>query len=273
MSTPEATIVEVGEPAPIPDTYVPVSTTGALFIDAMAPWITEHLAWFLDACGSMFDQVTTVAYDQGVDGNPDYIPGYGVLLDPMLCPTGDLPYLGQFVGVTVPNGATPTAALSAVTAESGLNRGTLSSIQAAVIANISTAWAASTAYTAGQIVSYGNPLAYYLVTTGFTSGSTFSTTDLSLLSSTQLLAEFSITERENTAGAADAYWITIRVNPSQLTPASNTTAILAAIDAVKPGGVLINLIATNSPEWSAATLEWHSVASTVTWNSVSTGQV
>jgi hypothetical protein len=85
--------------------------------------------------------------------------------------------------------------------------------------------------------------------------------------------QYSIVERQDSAGNPNAYFITIVVKPEQLTPASNTTAILAAIDSVKPGGVLINLIASDSPTWGSATRTWGGVTAGTTWGTVVSGDV
>jgi hypothetical protein len=451
--------------------YQAQSQMGAVFIAAMEPWITLPLAWYLDALGSMFDPIYTLVYDEGFDGDPDYVPGYGTIFNPLTCPAVDLPYLGQFVGVSVPNGADPTTALSLVTAEAGQNRGTLASIQAAIQRTISTPWTPLTTFAADTIITYGVPPVYYLVNAGFTSGSLFqlfgaenfvgnpsfehdtlnatpagwieptttapfgsslsggisSSTTITTFkvengwaeSGTQSLritatytgsggnvvatyghpvpitvgqqvsmgataniltsgmnagaqiellfcdtnlnligvgsdssaaftgvntfsttsntaplgaayviptlvnffntgttvdcywdaviqvngvtvptyfdgdtngyqwlgtvgdsysaqpiptvnpaSQYSIIERVNSLGAPDAYWISIFVPAG-----SNTTAILAAIDSVKPGGILINLVASSSPSWGAATKTWGGVTAGTTWGGVAAGDV
>jgi hypothetical protein len=447
---------------------------GAVFIAALEPWMTLPLAWYLDAIGSMFDPVYTLTSDVGFDGDPDYVPGYGQIFNPLTCPADDLPYLGQFVGVSVPTGADPTTALSLVTAEAGQARGTLASLQAAIQRNISTPWTANTAYSAGTMITYGNPVVYYLVGTAFTSGNswqqlglenfvgnpsfeydtllaapawwikpsniapfgshiqgglpagltlntfavengwaasgtnslrvtatysgsggniletfgapismsvgqvaqmsaevniltsgvtagayidvlfcdsnyniitvggasnvvdtngvhtlTVSTTVAPLgtayaivglynyTSSTTLDAywdeilfswgnslpsyfdgdtsgygwtstpgdspsaqplpsvapttQYSIVERQDSTGAPNAYWISVHVLGTQLTPTNNTSAILTAINSVKPGGILINLITSASPTWAEATLEWSQAMGS--WQAVASGDV
>jgi hypothetical protein len=171
----------------------------------------------------MFDQVATLVYDQGVDGDPDFIPGYGALLDPAICDPANLPYLGQFVGVLVPSGADPATALSLVTMEAGLHRGTMAAITAAIQRN---------------------------------------------LSGTQTVH---IQERLGPDGTTkDAYWMVIEVLPSEVI---SLTAMEAAINAVKPGGVFYTIVESAGPTWSEATLDWNQVAVGVTWDSVADGQV
>jgi hypothetical protein len=452
--------------------YLAQSQMGAVLIDALQPWMTLPLAWYIDAIGSMFDQVYTLTSDVGFDGDVGYVPGYGTIFNPLTCPADDLPYLGQFVGVSVPTGADPVTALSLVTAEAGQARGTLASLQAAIQRNISAPWQANTSYAVGTMLTYGTVPTYYLVPSTFTTGIAFQqyaqenfvgnpsyeydtlgaapawwlvpshtapfgsgsnigpslgtgitlTTfqvengwaesgtqslritgtnaggggneietwgtpipmvygqSMSMLAGANVLAgagayihpffvdanynlisgpqssvvtsgtgsvsvsataplgtsyviphlvnygntsidgywdaiclvwgstvpsyfdgdtsgsyswlgtpgnsysaqslpvvdpttQYSIVERQDSTGAANAYWISVFVKPEQLTPASNTTAILAAIDSVKPGGVLINLVASDSPTWGAATKTWGGVTTGTTWGGVISGDV
>lgn len=139
--------VSVPPVEPIPaDGYTPESAFGALLMQYLAPWLTLHLAWVLDAgIGEVVDPFYTLVTDVGdddgvtatvgtyVDGalvTSGYQPGWGVLLNPRACPADDLPYLAQFVGVQLPTGADEATSRSLILEEAGLNRGT----DAAVIA-------------------------------------------------------------------------------------------------------------------------------------------
>lgn len=104
--------------------YMPVSQFGSQLIEHLQPWLTLHLAWLADSIGVMVDPLYGLVMDQGVDGQPGYVPGYGQLLDPALASGGELAYLGQFVGVQVPAGVDDVTARSLVVAEAGLARGT-----------------------------------------------------------------------------------------------------------------------------------------------------
>jgi hypothetical protein len=128
--------VTVPPVAPTPDTYTPVTQFGAALINALAPWMTLHLAWVCDAIGVMADPLYTLVMDQGEDGDPGYVPGYGSLMDPTLAAAEDLPFLGQFVGVQIPVGSSDAAGRSLVIAEAGLNRGTPSAVVAAAKRNL-----------------------------------------------------------------------------------------------------------------------------------------
>ena len=238
--------------------YTITSPVGQIWAGLLEPFrLTDHLKMWLNAAGGMFDPVYSIVAEQGSDGDPGYVPGYGALFDVTQCPTVDLPYLAQFVGVTLPIGASDPFSRSLISAEAGMARGTLASIRSAVQRSISTMWQPNTAYLAGVMVRYdaGAGDVYYLVTTSFTSGATFATTDLAVVDPT---TQYSIHENTNAAGAQDAYAISIVTKPEQLTPVSNTTALTTAVNAVKPGGVLLGggVISTDSPIWSAATKTW-----------------
>lgn len=256
--------------------YTNVSPVGLLLAERMAPWLTDSLAMYLDSIGSMLDPLYALAIDQGSDGDPDYVPAWGSLFDPTLCETDDLPYLGQFVGVGIPTGADDAHARALVTAEAGKNRGTPVSIQSAVQRSISTPWTPSTAVLSGVLLTYPTDPAvapiYYKTTTGFTTPATFNTTNLTAIDPT---TQYSILERTNgvTGATNKGYQLTVVVRPEQLTPASNSAAVLAAANAVKPGGIVLTVIQSDSPLWSAATLAWNAVAGTVQWGSVAPGQV
>jgi hypothetical protein len=233
-------------PAPTPDTYTPQSAFGAILIDALTPWMTEHLAWVVDAIGTMADPLAAIVYDQGTDGEPGYVPGYGTIFDPATCPTDDLPYLGQFVGVPVPVGAPDATARALVRAESGQNRGTLASISSAVERSISTVWAPNTAYLAGVLVQNGNPPVTYIVNTGFTSGSTFDATNLGVVDITNY---YDVMERTSAAlnDRNAAYHLTIVVDPDQLTPPGDSAALLKAVSLNKPAGILLEVYLSDFP--------------------------
>lgn len=108
------------------------SPTGDFLIGFFEPWMTDSLALFLNAVGVIFDPVQAIIADQGIDGDADYQPGYGVLFDIDRCPPASLPYLGQFVGVQVPTGMDPSSARQLIKAEAGIKRGTPASITSAV---------------------------------------------------------------------------------------------------------------------------------------------
>ena len=111
--------------------YTYTSGLAAKAAPDLDPWMTDHLAWWLDAVGSMFDPTYSIVSEQGNDGDPGYVPGFGALFDVDLCPPGALGYLGQFVGVQIPKGASDAKARSLVREEAGFQRGTLGAVQAA----------------------------------------------------------------------------------------------------------------------------------------------
>lgn len=145
--------------------YMPRSVMGANLINALQPWMTDQLAWWIDAMGSMFDPVYSLVYDVGVDGTTGFVPGYGTLLDPRTCPVSDLPYLAQFVGVQIPPGTDAPTARALVIAESGQARGTVPAVKAAIARSITQPWLPGSSYANAAMVYVVNPtgtIAYYV---------------------------------------------------------------------------------------------------------------
>ncbi len=114
--------------------YTATTIYGKRREERLEPWLDPagDLARLCDAVGQMYQAILEVAEESGEDGSAGYVPPWGKLLDPVNCPAKDLPYLGQFVGVEVPKGATGAEAREAVKHEAGLERGTLASIEAAI---------------------------------------------------------------------------------------------------------------------------------------------
>lgn len=211
--------------------YEPVSQFGAVLINAMAPWITLHLAWYLDAIGVMVDPLYTLVMDEGVDdgttptigtydqdGNlitEGYQPGYGILLNPVACPDDDLGFLAQFPGVVLPLGEDPTTARSLIEAESGLNRGTPAAVIAAAQRN---------------------------------------------LSGTQSCV---LVERTYADGTPDAGWFILQVRPEEII---SEAQLIAAVNNVKFGGLGWTLVQQDDYTWAEAINEW--TTDTMTWRQV-----
>lgn len=246
------------------------SPVGQQLFDMLAPWANDDMALYLDGIGRMFDPIALLVQEQGTEGDPDYIPAWGRLFDPDLCPAGDLPYLAQFVGVTIPVGTPEATARSLVKAEAGMNRGTPASIMAAIERNISTVWAPSTTYAAGVLVTFGTPPVFYRVTTGFTSGTSFATTNLAV---TDPRLFYALRERQRSDGTADAYYATIQVRPEQLTPTNTAAALISAVNAVKPGGIVMQYVVSDSPRIEDATKTFAAVGSTITLANAQTSDV
>jgi P2-related tail formation protein len=180
---------------------------------ALAPWMNPSLEIYSAAIGGMFEEVWSLVQDRGSDGDPDYVPGWGVLFDVDLCPTAYLPYLAQFVGVVVPTGADDATTRALIRAEAGTQRGTVASIRSAVQRN---------------------------------------------LTGTQSCF---INERVRLDGTPDAYAFVIVVRPSEVT---SVAAITAAVDLVKPAGLVYWLVQSDSWTWASATHTWS--ADTMTWD-------
>lgn len=247
-----------------------------LFGDALVakqwPWMTPSYAIFCQALGAMFDPVGFLAQDQGLDGDAGYVPGWGVLFDVERCPTAYLPYLAQFVGVTVPAGTSDAQARALIRAEGGLQRGKPAAIRSAIQRSISTPYAAWTSYLAGVLVSYdpGTGVRYYRCNATFTSTATFDPTAWTV---TDITTWYRILERTDVVLNPNAWRLTLVVRPEHLTPVGNAAALEEAVETVKPGGIVLAIIVTDSPFWTDATLTWTAVSPSVTWDNVSTGNV
>lgn len=105
-------------------------------IDQLQPWMTPDLERYCYAIGVMFQPVFELVEEEGTDGEYGYVPPWGILFDPDLCPARYLPYLGQFVGVEIPQGASEEEARALVKAESGRERGTLQAVESAIRRNL-----------------------------------------------------------------------------------------------------------------------------------------
>ena len=79
-----------------------------------------------DAAGAMFEQVA-----QLVEPGPNGEPAWSVLLDIDRCPGYALPWLGQFVGVTVDTTLDEAGQRRQIREEAGMKRGTSAAIAAA----------------------------------------------------------------------------------------------------------------------------------------------
>lgn len=204
--------------------YTPSTLVGEQAAQAMAPWLTPELALLLDGIGAMFQQTASIAQDVGTDNTVGfdpaingfdvvpYTPGYGTIFNPSTCPAADLPFLGQFVGVEVPVGQDYPTALSLVTTEAGLQRGTPAAIIAAAKRNL----------TGTQSVT--------------------------------------LIERVRPDGVADAYWFILIVRPEECPSAANLTA---AVNLVKPGGVMWQLVQQDAWTWAQASNQWQQ--DSMTW--------
>ncbi len=108
----------------------PELTTGPE-LETEAAGSASDLSVYLTALASMFEPTLELAQEVGTDGKPGYVPTWGRVMDPSICPNDALPWLAQFVGVAIPKIATEAEARTLVKGESGLERGTLGSIERA----------------------------------------------------------------------------------------------------------------------------------------------
>ncbi len=87
---------------------------------------------YTNSIAAMFEPVLELCEEEGQDGEAAFVPPWGRLLNPELCPAIALPYLAQFVGVSIPTGASAVEGRALVKAESGLERGTLAALRMAI---------------------------------------------------------------------------------------------------------------------------------------------
>lgn len=111
---------------------MPAGAFAERLIANLQPWMTEDLEAYCEALGAMFDPVLELAEEEGEQDQPGWVPPWGKLLDPALVPGKDLAFLGQFVGVAVPQGMPEIEARSLVKEEPGLERGTLQAVEKAI---------------------------------------------------------------------------------------------------------------------------------------------
>lgn len=112
--------------------YEPTTRFGKRWITKLEPWRTDDLGRFVDAVGQMFEAVLELTEEEGEIGKPGWVPSWGKLFNPELCPAPYLGYLAQYVGVELPKEATEAEKRALIKAESGLERGTLKAVEAAV---------------------------------------------------------------------------------------------------------------------------------------------
>ena len=81
--------------------YAATSIYGARRQARLEPWLDPNgdLARLCDAVGQMYQGTLELAEEEGEDGTAGYIPAWGRLLDPVLCPNKALAYLMQFLGI------------------------------------------------------------------------------------------------------------------------------------------------------------------------------
>lgn len=97
------------------------------WLDATVGW---SLAFFCGALGTMFQEVQDLARD-----SPDG-PGWSAVMDLDRCPDGWLPWLAQFVGVTVVPGSTPEEMRARIQSTDGFRRGTPAALEGAAQATL-----------------------------------------------------------------------------------------------------------------------------------------
>lgn len=121
-------VIPAGSPLP--------TTFGSMLLDDLGPFRNADHDSYLLALSQMFESITQLVMDQGNDGDPDYIPGWGTIFDVDRCATAFLPYLAQFVGVQIPAGTDDATARQIIRSESNQHRGTGTAIISAAQRNL-----------------------------------------------------------------------------------------------------------------------------------------
>lgn len=192
-----------------------MTVTAGVLSDFQA-WLTTDASNLLSAVAAMYEQTYGIVNEQGsIDDPSSWVPAWSTLLDVDNCPTWALPYLSMFNGTGVQPGQADAAARAQIKYESPFKRGQ----------GYGGSYDSSNGASGGAIV-----LAAQKYLTGSQS--------------------ITLIERTNASGAADAYYFQIIVNSSELISADN---LKAAVNDVKPGGVMWSLVATSS--WTISELE------------------
>jgi hypothetical protein len=109
----------------------PPSLLGQRYVSKLTPWLTPDLELYAEAVGEAFQQVLELAEEEGEPGTPGWVPSWGKLLNPATCPEQYLFFPAQLAGVELPKEASAAEKREIILKESGLERGTLKSIEAA----------------------------------------------------------------------------------------------------------------------------------------------
>lgn len=266
---------------------------------------TADLQNFLLAVASPADLLYSIVASQGYAGESNYVPGWSTLLDPDLCPTQFLPYLAQFNGTVVPPGTDDKTARQIIKLEAAMQRGTLLAIQTAalrylvgttsLIGTLMQLDSTTTTLPTDQnitsipvkpVTQVVLPQTITLTDPGGTHSQTFlvmsqanvGDTSLSIYPETPNYAYpagssvqgafLFLRERWNgTSSVADPYHLTIGYRADEVTDAN---ALKAAVNAIKPAGIIVDYLETNGYSWSEALHTWS--ADTFTWQDAATTQ-
>lgn len=98
---------------------------GVRMVQALEPWLSEDLERLSAAIGAMgYNALLELVEEEGQQGTDGWIAPWGKLLNVELCPQEDLPYLGQYVGTTIPVGASEAEARALISEQPQRLRGT-----------------------------------------------------------------------------------------------------------------------------------------------------
>lgn len=115
-------------------TYVCTSIYGKRREARLEPWLDPNgdLARLSDAAGVMWQGTLELAEEEGEDGTAGYIPAWGRLMDPVLCPNKGLAYLMQFLGIERMKEETEAEARATLKRDAHAEFGSLRSIEEAI---------------------------------------------------------------------------------------------------------------------------------------------
>jgi hypothetical protein len=218
--------------------YVAQTSVGALLIDALWPWMTQALAWYCDALGAILSPLHDLVADVGVDGDPDFQPGYGSLLNIDTCADENLPYLAQFAGVTLPVGVGADQARTMIRMEPARKRGSPESIIAAAQRYLTGTQSVKLLESQGP----NGPMRGWFVL---------------IVRTEELTSGISWQAEQGSWASATTAWQT----------GDNATALVEAVALAKPGGAKFVVVQTDGTPWSSETGTWASEP--VSW--ISTG--
>jgi hypothetical protein len=219
----------------------------ARLIAKTAPWSNADWQAYMRAAATAYEQVDALTEEHGDQGRPGWVPPYQSALNPATAPGYLLRWLAQFPGVVVPVGSSEAEARALIKAESGLERGTTASVEAAIQAAIAPFWMPLTPYLKGQLVRHETTpgaLTCYEAQANFTSGSSFTTEHLAAVN---IRTQYELLAREKANGETNAYYFTVLCHGYQLTPAGNLTQMRAKVNAAKPAGLVPEYVITEEP--------------------------
>lgn len=215
----------------------PLTVTAQRLYDGLEPLATEDeqngwaLAYFCAALLTMLDDVVEVSRDQD-----DGTPGHAILFDPDLAPAKWLPWMAQFVGVTVLENLAEDSQRLRIKETDGRKRGTPDAIRGAARQHLTGA---------GYVALIERD------------GDAYTFTVITRTSETPLDPVATWEDAEIPWDAGSGTWDSADSLP---------IAVWRALVEQKPGGLRMNFVVAPGETWNEAAASWNSVGATLTWN-------